>query len=110
MYLKYSSLVALRCMRSRVLVVFYFVVLTKEVAQHTIISHTKEILTILMISFFQVALPIRLKSIHILNSGMATQMLMKMVQRFANAELLEKVFIELLTYNIMFYNTKLPTI
>lgn len=63
-------------------------------------------LTILT-TFFQVALPIRLKAVHILNSGMATQMLMKMVQRFAKQELLEKVFINTLTYNITFYNTKL---
>lgn len=44
-----------------------------------------------MLKFLEVGLPIRLKAIHVLNAGSATQMIMKMVTRFANQELLEKI-------------------
>jgi len=46
-----------------------------------------------MLKFLEVGLPIRLKAIHVLNAGSATQMIMKMVTRFANQELLEKIIL-----------------
>ncbi|XP_025191877.1 alpha-tocopherol transfer protein-like [Melanaphis sacchari] len=44
-----------------------------------------------MLKFLEVALPIRLKAIHVMNAGSATQMAMKMVTRFANQDLIEKI-------------------
>ncbi|KAL4097280.1 hypothetical protein QTP88_022080 [Uroleucon formosanum] len=44
-----------------------------------------------MLKFMEVGLPVRLKAVHVLNAGPAMQMIMKMVTRFANQELLEKI-------------------
>lgn len=41
----------------------------------------------------ETGLPIRLKAIHILNTGSAIQMLMKIISRFANEDLLEKIIL-----------------
>ncbi|VVC28349.1 CRAL/TRIO, N-terminal domain,CRAL-TRIO lipid binding domain [Cinara cedri] len=44
-----------------------------------------------MLLFLETALPIRLKSIHVLNTGSTTQMLMKVIMQFASKELQERI-------------------
>ncbi|XP_025410036.1 alpha-tocopherol transfer protein-like [Sipha flava] len=48
-------------------------------------------ITMQLIKYMEVALPVRLKSIHVLNCGSAIQVVMKMITKIANQELLGKI-------------------